>query len=258
VYAAWLIAANTVRAGLRNRILYVILLFGLMLIGLTETVARLENAVQVKVVKDFSYAVLSTTGFILVLVLAFDQVPAELESRTAHLILARPVRRRDFLLGKFAGSVALMSILVGGMGGLTVLLVGFANNQHRFILDGQMIQAIFLLWWKFTSVTALVIMLSLVCSRPLTLTLTVFVYVYAHVAEAFSASFTRSGHWLPVAFGTALELLLPNFQNLDYGDGMVENWMMSPGLLAALALYALTYTLLFLLASQRILAKRDL
>jgi ABC-type transport system involved in multi-copper enzyme maturation permease subunit len=258
VDAVRLIAMNTLRAGLRSRVAYVIVGFALILLGLTEATSRFENVVQVKMVKDFSNVILAMFGLLLTLVLSFDLLPEEVQQRTIFLVLARPVQRAQFLMGKFVGVLLLVTLLMVGLGLVHMTVLGVLRPDAASRVDMQVVQSLALLWLKLVLFAGVVVCLSSFVSRPLTLALSIFIYLFGSVSGILESTFGQTSTPALAWLTTGLQFCLPNFQNFDYGDYILYNYVLDLPAMAWLAAYAASYVALLLLATQWIFSRRDL
>src|SRR3954449_12327592 len=112
------IARNTLTELTRLKVFYVILLFALVLIGSSAFMAKLTFQQELQVLKDISLGAMSILSSVLAVLATARLLPEELEDRTIYTILAKPVERIEYLLGKLLGvllllaiSIALMSVL---------------------------------------------------------------------------------------------------------------------------------------------------
>lgn len=97
------IALNTFREAVRNRILYLILFFSLLLIGSSGVLGELTTSDKEKIIKDLGFAAISWFGLAISVFLGVSLVYNELEKKTIYTIVSKPISRWQFLLGKFAG-----------------------------------------------------------------------------------------------------------------------------------------------------------
>ncbi|MBI4859760.1 MAG: ABC transporter permease [Candidatus Riflebacteria bacterium] len=255
--ALLVIARNVVREAIRRKLLYLIILFALSLLLLAEGVARFETQVQAKMVKDFSYTIISLFGLVIVLLSTFDQVPLEVESKTIYLVLCRPVARQTFLLGKFLGILGVLAIVMIVMGGMLLGMVGLTASKH-LTFDTQVAQMLYLLTLKYASFAGLLILLSIVCSRTLAISMSLLVYMYGHVSEFLHASFDTGSMTLLSRFLSVLDFFLPNYTVMDFPSGLVRAELFTTQSLAILTAYSLSFTALYLMLAAWLLAARDL
>jgi len=115
------IGRATLVEAVRQRVLSVLLIFGLILVGASVFVSTVVTPgldaaglfdEQIKFVKDFGCGAMGLIGFAIALLSTAQLIPQELHNRTIYSILAKPVRRGEFLLGKFFGVVLLLALCV--------------------------------------------------------------------------------------------------------------------------------------------------
>jgi ABC-type transport system involved in multi-copper enzyme maturation permease subunit len=254
----WQIARNAVRENMRRRIVYVTLLFALVLLATVESLSRFEAQLQIKMVKDFSYTIISFFGLAITLLVTFDQVPQEIDSRTVYLILTRPVARKKFLLGKYLGILLVVFGILVMLGLILAALTAFLAPEQRIPVDVALVQGIYLLGLKYAVFAALLMLLSIALSRPLAVSVALLIYFYGHVSEAAQTQLVQSPlpffRWI---FG-ALEFVLPNFTTFDVSAGLIAQEIYSLQAVALLTAYALTFAFLYLLLANWLFATRDL
>jgi len=127
------IGRNTLVEAVRQKVLSVLLIFGLVLVGSSVYVSTIATPgldaaglfdEQIKFVKDFGCGAIGLFGFAIALLSTAQLIPQELQSRTVYTILAKPVRRAEFLLGKFLGVVLLLALAV------TLMSLAFAASLY--------------------------------------------------------------------------------------------------------------------------------
>jgi len=112
------IALNTFREAIRDRVLYLLLVFALLLIGLSRLLSLLTVGNEEKIVKDTGLAAISIFGVLTAVFVGVNLVFKEIERRTVYTLLANPVRRWQFLAGKFVGLGLVLAMNVALMSGL--------------------------------------------------------------------------------------------------------------------------------------------
>ncbi|MDB6094125.1 MAG: hypothetical protein JWM32_1687 [Verrucomicrobia bacterium] len=127
-----LIVANTLREALRQRVLIVLLLAGVVFVGGARYLRELNfGTPELKFIVDLGFGGIGLFGAVLAITLTAQLFFAEIEGRTVSTLLARPVHRAEFVLGKFVGSAAVVgsySLL------LTVLLAAVVWSRERSLL----------------------------------------------------------------------------------------------------------------------------
>ncbi len=131
----WTIALNTLVEVTRQKVFYFMIVFALLMIAAASFFSiftfgqEAQHTLQIKFIKDTGLGAISIFGAIIAIVATAQLLPAELENRTIYTILAKPVHRSEFLLGKFTGSALLLLISVLLMGALFLSVV-FLKERH--------------------------------------------------------------------------------------------------------------------------------
>jgi|YelNatPaOPRAMG01_1025707.scaffolds.fasta_scaffold01363_7 ABC-type Na+ efflux pump permease subunit len=127
------IAVNTFTESVRQKVYNILLIFALVAIASASFFAQFSFSEQLKFVKDFCLGALSVFGALIAIVGTAQMLPAELENRTLYTILAKPVRRFEFVLGKYLGSVLLICV------SLLIMAVMFGGvlwfKEHKLVAD---------------------------------------------------------------------------------------------------------------------------
>lgn len=138
------IALNTLTESIRQKVYNILLVFALVVIATASFFAQFnfgETAGQVateqlKFVKDFCFGAISVFGMLIAIVGTAQLIPNEVENRTIYTVLSKPVRRFEFLLGKYAGSVLLILVSLAMMSLMFGAMLLFKQQQ----LAGQVMQ----------------------------------------------------------------------------------------------------------------------
>lgn len=253
-----LIARNVVRECVRRRILYVLVMFAVLLLATLEVLARFEADLQVKMVKDFGYTILSFFGLAITILITADQIPDEVDSKTIYLVLARPLPRRTLILGKFAG---VLSVVSGLLALLSLILVGMTAvlaREQKILLDVQLVQAVFLLILKYSVFASLLMVLVLAFSRPVAISLGLLIHFFGHMTEALQLGLAQSKAAIVRVVFQGLEFVLPNYTMFDVSESLVSKEIFSPQALVVITLYAGLFCLLYLLIATWLLSSKDL
>jgi len=128
------IATNTFREAIRNKILYSVIFFGLLLMGVAAVFGAVTIGDTVKVIKDFGLFSLSFFGAIITIVSGVNLLSKELKQKTIYNILSKPVARWEFILGKYLGLCLTVQVLVGLMGLGLIALSSIYSGQVEWLL----------------------------------------------------------------------------------------------------------------------------
>src|SRR6476660_7573850 len=116
----FVITTNTLTELTRQKVFYVLLIFALVLIGSSVFMARFSFQQEFQILKDISLGAMSIFSSLLAIIATARLIPQDIEDRTVYTILAKPVPRFEYLLGKLFGVLVLLAISIAVM---TVLFV---------------------------------------------------------------------------------------------------------------------------------------
>src|SRR3977135_1246139 len=122
------IATNTLTDLTRQKVFYFVLIFALVLIGSSAFVARFSFQQEFQILKDVSLGAMSIFTSLLALVAPARLIPQDIEDRTVYTILAKPVPRFEYVLGKLAGVLLLLAISMVVMSAM-FLVVLYVREQ---------------------------------------------------------------------------------------------------------------------------------
>lgn len=184
------IARNTYRETVRDKILYNLILFALILIFSSIMLGQLTLGNEDKVMLDLGLSSISVFGMLIAIFIGIGLVYKELEKRTAYALLAKPVRRYELILGKYLG--LLFTILVN----LAIMTVGLELAMlyiGRIGLGGHLrvLPAVFVIFLSLALTTALALFFSTFSSPALSALFTFFLLDHRSLRKG-SAEFWRT------------------------------------------------------------------
>jgi ABC-type transport system involved in multi-copper enzyme maturation permease subunit len=248
------IALNTYRETVRDKVLYNLVLFALLMIASSYVLGQISVYQEVKIIKDIGLAAISIFGMVIAIFIGIGLVSKEIDKRTLYSLLPKSISRVQFLVGKYLGlAVTLLVNVMVMTAGLYLLLLLMGEG-----LDPSLLKAIYLIYVSLLVLVAVAILFSTFSSSLLAGLFTGFVYV----AGYFS---TDLKHFENVVDSPGLALvtrglyyLLPNFKNFDVKSAVVSGAPVSMSQLGWATAYGVTYVVLLLVASACIFQKRNL
>src|SRR5256714_14202954 len=132
------ITSNTLTELTRQKVFYVLLLFTLVLIGSSVFMARFTFQQEFQILKDVSLGAVSIFSSLLAIVATARLIPQDIEDRTLYTILAKPVPRLEYLLGKIAGVLLLLAISTLVMSAVFVLVLYMREQSVLHLTLRQM------------------------------------------------------------------------------------------------------------------------
>ncbi len=247
------IALNTFRENLRDKILYNLLFFAMLLIGFSVLLGTLTIGEQAKIVTDVGLAAINLVGVLIAIFVGVGLVNKEIERRTVYTIMARPISRVQFVLGKYLGLVLTLAVNMAIM--VTVYLVTLVMD--RVPLHASLAQAVELIFVELLLVTAVALLFSTFSSTTLSAILTLAVYVVGHLTPDLKGIAEKSKSEVIQVATTGLYYLCPNLEALNVKGQAAAGHAVSLGYQALATLYGLLYAGTALAIACVIFQKRD-
>ncbi len=230
------VASNTFRETVRERVLYNLVFFAILMTLSGLLLGQLSIRQDEKIIKDLGLAAIDGFGTLIAIFVGVGLVSKEIDRRSLFPLLAKPVTRDEFLLGKFAGLGFTLLVNVSVMAaGLYATLVATGRRP-----DAALLAAVYTIFLGLALTVALALLFSVFTSAALATVCTVSLVV----AGRFSDVLQHIPDVAPGAPGWLIETVyyaLPNFHLLDIKDHVVYGDPVSLGALGAITAYALVY-----------------
>jgi ABC-type transport system involved in multi-copper enzyme maturation permease subunit len=251
----WLVASNTFKETVRNKVLYNILLVAAVVLLLAMSFGDLSVMSRVQVMSDFGLATMSLTGLLLAVFIGVGVLGSEIADKTVYGVLCKPVDRIQFIVGKFSG---LLVTLV-----LNFLLIALIFIVAITVMTGRAPQseifyAVFLLMAEMSVIIAAAIMWSCFTTPTLAAIFTLAFYVAGHLNDLITLSADVQANPALKAVLVFLNYTLPNLEFFNIRTQVVFGLPIADGHVALAALYGALYTALLLLISSVLFARKDL
>lgn len=264
--ATAVIAINTFRESVRDKVLYNLVLFAILLIAASYLLGQLTAGQDVKIIKDLGLAATSIFGLFIAVFIGIGLVSKEVERRSVYSLLAKPIYRYQLVLGKYAGLTLTLAVNVAVMAAALYAVLAYmswgapAAVQHAWdapALDVNLLKAVALIFVELMLITAIAVFFSTFSTPILSAALTFGFYVVGHfssdlrnfqdVVDAPGAAWlARSLYWV-----------LPNLAQFDIKAEVVHGRPVPFGYLGITVGYAAVYIALLLLLSSFIFSRRD-
>ncbi|MFL6467913.1 MAG: ABC transporter permease [Pyrinomonadaceae bacterium] len=248
------IAGNAFREAIRDRVLYNLVVFVLLIVACAILLGELTNGQEARTIVNIGLNAMLIFGTFIAIFVGVGLVSKEIEKRTVFNIFSKPVGRSEFIFGKFLGLclTLLVNIIVMGIGvSLALLYVGSAS------LALSIWPAVFLIFFELIITTALAIMFSSFSTPALSALLTFFVFIIGHL----SASLKDLASGLTSRFAAkvfeAVYLLMPNFALFSFRTEAANELVPTAPMLAYAVMYSLFYCAALLVISSMIFGRRN-
>ena len=247
------VAGNTFRETIRDKILYNLVFFALLLIGASVLLGTLTIGEQSRIVNDLGLAAINLVAVIIAIFVGIGLVTKEIERRTIYTILARPITRVQFILGKYLGLGFIVAVNIAIMFTMFLATVWFSGSA----IYGSLFQAIGLILVETLLVMAVAMFFSTFSSSTLSATTTLGIYVIGHLTNDLKGIAEKSHNQLTEAVLTALYYICPNLELLNIKGQAAAGVQVSLVYQSLATIYGLLYASLLLAAACVIFQRRD-
>jgi ABC-type transport system involved in multi-copper enzyme maturation permease subunit len=247
------IALNTFKEAIRDRILYLLLFFAGLAIVLSRVLAVLTVGDRAKVVKDVGLASISFFGTLMAILIGTGLVYKEIEKRTIFTLLSKPIRRHEFLLGKFLGLVLTLAVMTAAMSAIFLALV-FA---HTLKVEVRLLVPILFVFLELILITAVAILFSCFSTPILSALFALSFYLIGHFSWSLETLIKKTP---PGAGRTLLRIIytiLPDLENFNVKTEVVHGLPIPASFFLYAPAYGFVYTAFVLLLAGLVFRRRD-
>ena len=282
----WALAVNTLTELVRLKVFYFLLIFALLLIGSSVFLLQFSFQDQFQMLKDLSLGAMSIFTSLLAILTTAGLLPKDIEDRTLYTILAKPVSRLEYLVGKLFGVVLLLLVAMIVMGAMfAVVLVWRAHVVHGEILaSGASHEDIaqqladlhatafnpnlwaggLVIYTKACLLASMTLFVSTFASSSIfTIIVSVVVYFIGHLQatarDYWQSSKTIAGAGvLTKTFLVLVSVVFPDLQMFNLVDEIVVGTAISPALLLKTLGLGATYFCVYLVAAFFVFSSKEL
>src|SRR5579864_4557547 len=250
------IASNTFREAVRDRVLYNLIAFALLLSGAAIFVGQISIDIEKLVVINLGLTAVSLFGIVIAIFIGIGLVSKEIDKRTLYTVLSRPVRRWEFIVGKYFGLAGTLVVNAFFMAiGVFAALLYVAH--HYQASDGWILVALYFIILQFLIICSLALLFSSFSSPLLSAVFAFSLFVIGSFSEdlrGFAALVKGPGGW--VASGVAY--LVPNFSALNVIGSVAHGQPVAGRLILYNTAYALLYSAVAMSGAVLIFQRRNL
>lgn len=249
------IALNTFRESVRDRVLYNLILFVLILVGASVFISELSVAQESKFIVDLGLSSMLVFGGLIAIFIGVGLVYKEIDKRTIYNLLSKPVHRHEFIIGKYLGLC--MTLLVNSavmvMGTELALLY---VNEGFLQLQLSLLPAAYLIFLELALLVAVALMFSSFTTPLLAALFSFALYIIGHFSGDLRLAAELSDSAMVRGVLTVLYYLLPNLSNFSF-PAAAHGRMVPMNTAISSTVYATVYVSLLLSAAALIFQKRN-
>ena len=247
------IAINAFREAIRDKILYNLVIFAVVVIAASILLGRLTIGQDQRVIKDIGLAAMSLFGVLIATFVGTSLVHKEIHKKTIYTIISKPIHRYEFILGKYCGllvttfvNLVIMTVVL-----FTVLVLHRLLLSHSAPVIGyiSLLKAVLLIFLELMLVTSIAILFSTITTPTLSIFFTLGAYVAGHITVDLKELGEASGSGLLKGLTSFLYYVLPNLDNFNIRAKMVRDIHVSGTFIFYIIAYGILYMAAVLIVS---------
>lgn len=248
------IAKNTFREAVRDRVLYNLVLFVLLIVAAAILLGDLTNGQEARTIVNLGLAAVLLFGTFIAIFVGVGLVSKEIEKRTVYAIFAKPVGRGEFIIGKYLGLCSTLLVNTAVMGvGVTLALLYVGGSS----LIMPMWLAVALIFFELMITTAVAILFSSFSSPSLSALLAFLVFVIGHMSSSLRDLAAALGSTAATLVFNAIYYVLPNLSLYAFRTEAANGLNVTPQMFAFAIGYAATYIVVLLAITIAIFRSRN-
>jgi ABC-type transport system involved in multi-copper enzyme maturation permease subunit len=251
------VALNTFREAVRDRVLYNLVSFAFVMMAASIIVGQISIGIEETVIVTLGLSAISLIGLLISIFIGVGLVSKEMDKRTLYALLAKPVRRWEFLLGKFGGLVLTLAVNTAAMGlGLILALMYVKQTLEKG--DATVVVAVYFIWLKLALVVALALLFSCFTTPLLAILFTAGIYIaglYVQELRDLPKEVMSPGM---AAFTKWFSYLLPNFENYNIMAMAAHDRSVPVLFILQNTLYTVLYCTVVLTGAMLVFSRRNL
>ncbi len=247
------VALNTFRESIRDKVLVTLLVFAALVMGSARVIQPLALGEESKIIKDLGLSAITLFCVLIAVLVGGRIVYKEVEKRTIYIVLAKPVRRWEFILGKYFGLLAVLSVSLAVM----TLLFYIILFVLRVEASAYLLWSVLMTLMELAVLTAVAVLFSAFTTPITGAVFTFAVYFVGHLTRDLRLLAAMSPSPVVKFISQFLYYVLPNFANFNIRGEVVNNVLLDPSALLLATLYAVVYAATLLSISVAIFNRKE-
>lgn len=251
------VALNTFREAVRDRVLYNLVFFALLMMAAAIFVGQISLGIESTIIVSLGLSAISIIGLLIAVFIGVGLVSKEMDKRTLYALLSKPIRRWEFLVGKFGGLVLTLTVNTAAMAaGLFFALLFVKRSMENS--DTTILVAVYFILLKIAIVVALALLFSCFTSQLLAILFTAGLYVAGlFIHEMRNLSGSKVSPAMQALFSW-ISYILPNFENFNVMAAAAHGKPVPGSLIVQNTAYAAIYCVIVLTVASAVFSRRNL
>jgi ABC-type transport system involved in multi-copper enzyme maturation permease subunit len=251
------LARVTVREALRQKLAVNLLVFALALVVASFTISTLTFGDQYRVIVNIGLSAMEVFGTLIAVFLGAGLVASDVQRRTVYPIVAKPVSRAQYVVGRYAGLVATTTLNLAVMAAFFVAVLAFYKGGLGFVAETPLLATLAGIALQLAMIAAVAVLFSTFTTATLSAIFSLSLVVAGHLASDLVRYWSKQGAGL-AWMGKALYVVVPNLEALNFKEAMVYKDVLSSGTVAQAFAYGLLYATGVVAVAAAVFTRRDL
>ncbi|MDS3861464.1 ABC transporter permease [Thermosynechococcaceae cyanobacterium BACA0444] len=250
----WVLGRNVFQATFRERVLYITAVFAIFLTLAVVLLSEVSAGTENKITLDVGMGAISLFGLVVTAFVGSGLINREIEQRTALVMIAKPISRAEFIIGKHLGLAAVLAVLVALMTVIFFIVMSFKGFTYP---AGAITIASIYLILELALLAAAAILFGVLTSSLIGTLLTLALYFMGHFSKNLITLQQRMEDGFVKSLINTIYLIVPDLSRLDLKNDAVYGILPSSQQLIINGVYGLVYTALLLSLATWIFSRRD-
>ena len=250
----YLIAYNTFVETIRNKILYSILLFVIIIIALSLSIGEWSVFAKNQVIQDFGLVTMSLSGLLLAIFIGVGMLGKEISSKTIYSILSKPISRSAVIIGKFFGLSVTLIINMICMATIFIVMLRIIGVS----CTADLLSAILLTSYEMVLIISVALFFSTLTTPTLSAICTIAFYITGHFNDLLYISPTGNGDLILSILLKCIYFTIPNLEHFNIRMQLIYHLPLPTAYIPLCLIYGTLYIIFILIVSCIIFSKKDL
>ena len=251
------IASNTFREAVRDRVLYNLIVFAVLMVGAALLLGQITIDIERLFLINMGLSAMSIFGAVIAIFIGIGLVSKEIDKKTLYTILSRPVRRWEFIVGKFLGLNSTLLVNTAVMAAALFIALLPVSYYRWHLSDALLLVAIYFIMLQFMMIISLALLFSSFSSPIMSAVFSFALFIVGSFAQdlrLMAASSHGALHWLV----SGVSYLVPNLASLNIITSVSHGQAVSSAVILHNTLYALFYSAAVVAGAVLIFERRNL
>ncbi len=261
----WSVAHNTFIEAIKDRVLFSLILFAFVMILSSLIFASISAEQYNKIVKDLGLTAISLIGIMISIFLGMGLVYKEIEKKTVYNIFSKPIRRYEFILGKYLGLSFTLLVNTAAMAFILFLLVLYTEMRHAGLIKyyygghyyAEFFKAVYFEYLEFIVIIGIALVFSSFTTPVMSVLFTFFLFAIGRFSSDIRLLAEQVKNPVVGFITEVIYRVIPNLEKFDVRREAVYGGSISVELILYTTAYAILYILALLVLSIIIFEKRE-